>query len=121
LFGGKARLLLRIERGLNADVLWVHGHSVELALGVLDDEDLVAVGVDALGDAALEASGELEAVALGELVSALDVVVYGFRFAFFLLLLSVELLGVELSLEFEASLFVGVVVRHSACVFGGCI
>ena len=34
---------------------------------------------------------------------------------------SVELHGVELSLEFEASLFVGVVVRHSACVFGGCI
>lgn len=102
-------------------MLWVHGHSVELALGVLDDEDLVAVGVDALCDVALEACGELEAVTLGELVSALDVIVYGFRFAFFLLFLSVELLGVELSLEFEASLFVGVVVRHSACVFGGCI
>lgn len=120
LLGHEARLLLTVEGGLNADVLGVHDDGVELALLVLDDADGAAVGVDALGDLSLEAIRELEAVALGELVSALDVVVYGFLFALFLLLLALLSLLFELLLELLSSLLLGgVVVRQRAWLLGG--
>ena len=120
LLGHEARLLLTVEGCLNADVLGVHDDGVELALLVLDDADGVAVCVDALGDLPLEAVSELEAVALCQLVSAVDVVVYGFLFALFLLLFSVASLFVELLLELLSSLLLGgVVVRQRAWLLGG--
>lgn len=118
--GDDARCGLLLVDGLKAEVLGVDHDGVELALLVLDDADGVTVRVNALGDLPLEAVAELEAIALCQLVSAVDVVVYGFLFALFLLLLSLLSLFFELLLELLSSLLLGgVVVRHRGWLVGG--